>query len=245
MFDADSERDWAVLDGPPGPGWSPGSCSAVHLDGGEWHDLGFLRPYKDQLKQLMITAAVGDISGVNDLPALERLVLLPYEQERGAVDLGCLPRLRDLYVLGAVPAEVTAGHPLRRLQVERLQSPLANALVDLTHLNELRLAAPRKVPDAYPESLRHLDIAQVRHWDDNVGVLRGLGSLCELALTDIRGMRDLKSFAEIADLERLYIEDCAELTSIDGPLLAPEAQYLFVGRTPVRATMPARWTIPE
>ena len=131
------------------------------------------------------------------------------------------------------------------LQVETLQSKMANSLTNLTHLEELRLAAPRKVPDAYPASLRTLDITVVRHWDQNVGVLHGIGSLRELFLNDIRGMRDLTAFAEVSSLERLYLEDCDELTSLDGPVLAPEAQYVFVGRTPLRATMPARWTTPE
>jgi len=245
VFDDDSDRDWAILYEPPSPGWDPGSRSCVHLDGGQWQDLELLRPYKDSIKQLMITAEIADISGVNHLRALERLVLLPYSQQHGAVDLASLPHLRDLYVLGSVQVDVPAGHRMRKLQVERLQAKLGNALADLTHLEVLRLAAPRKVPADYPDSLRRLDIAEVRHWDDNVGLLHGLASLRELYLNDIRGMRDLRSFAEAPGLERLYLDDCEELTSIDGPRLAPEAQYLFVGRTPLRGTMPGRWTIPE
>lgn len=101
------------------------------------------------------------------------------------------------------------------------------------------------MPATYPESLRRLDIAQVRRWDDNVGTLHGLSSLRELYLNDIRGMRDLRSFAEVSALERLCLNDCEELTSIDGPRLGPDAQYLFGGRTPLRGTMQARWTIPE
>lgn len=245
VFDDDSDRDWAILYEPPSPGWDPGSRSGVLLDGGQWQDLEFLRPYKDSIKQLMITAEIADISGVKNLHALERLVLLPYNQQHGTVDLGSLPQLRDLYVVGSVPIEVTVGHRLRQLQVEQLQAKLGTALADLTHLEVLRLAAPRKVPATYPESLRHLNIAQVRRWDDNVGVLQGLSSLRELCLNDIRGMRDLRSFAEVSALKRLYLDDCEELTSIEGPRLAPEAQYLFVGRTPLRGTMHARWTIPE
>ena len=85
----------------------------------------------------------------------------------------------------------------------------------------------------------------MRHWDKNVGVLHGLGSLRELFLNDIRGMRDLRSFAEVSGLERLYLEDCDELTSLDGPVLAPNAQYVVVGRTPLRETIADRWTIPN
>jgi hypothetical protein len=217
----------------------------VHLDGGQWQHLEFLRPYRDSIKQLMITVEIADISGVNHLHALNRLVLLPYNQQHGAVDLGSLPQLQDLYAQGSVPVEVTAGHRLRQLQVEQLQAKLGDAPAELTHLEVLRLAAPRKVPATYPGSLRRLDIAEVRHWDDTVGALHGLGSLRELYLNDIRGMSDLRSFAEVSALERLYLDDCEELTSIDGPRLAPEAQYLFVGRTPLRGTMQARWTIPE
>lgn len=245
MFGAQSDREWCDLYGPPGPAWNLGSRSAVHLDEGDWDDLGFLRPHRDVLRKLMVTATIGDISGLNDLRALERLVLFPYGKPSGNLDLGCMPKLRELYVMGTVPIEVPAGHGLTWLQVERLQSKMANSLTNLTHLDELRLTAPRKVPDAYPESLRTLDLTVVRHWDQNVGVLHGLGSLRELFLNDIRGMSDLRSFAEVSSLERLYLEDCDELTSLDGPVLASEAQYLFVGRTPLRGTMPDRWTIPD
>lgn len=245
VFGAQSDREWWDLYGPPGPGWNLGSRSAVHLVEGDWQDLNFLRPHRDALRKLMVTATISDFSGLNDLHALERLVLFPYGKPSGNLDLGCMPKLRELYVMGSVPIEVPAGHELIRLQVERQQSKMADTLTNLTHLEELRLTAPRRVPDAYPESLRTLDITVVRHWDHNLGVLHGLGSLRELFLNDIRGMSDLKSFAEVTSLERLYLEDCDELTSLDGPVLAPEAQYLFVGRTPLRGTMPDRWTIPE
>jgi hypothetical protein len=222
-----------------------GSREAVHLEEGNWPDLLFLGDQKDRLRQLMVTTTLDDISGINQLRALERLILFPSREASGLLDLGSLPHLKELSVLGSVPIEVPSGHPLRWLQVEGLQGEFVKSLSNLAHLEVLRLLAPLRIPEDYPASLRHLDIANVRHWDQIAGVLRGLEPLRELYLTDIRGMRDLRSFSLVSCLDRLYAEDCEELSSLDGIVLTPETQYLFVGRTPLRRTMPGRWDIPE
>jgi hypothetical protein len=194
----------------------------------------------------MVTTALHDISGINELHALDRLVLFPHSNITGSLDLGSLPDLRQLIVLGSVPIEVRSGHPLSWLQVEGLEDEFADELTRLAHLEVLRLGAPSRIPETYPASLRHLDIARVRHWDQRVGVLRGIELLRELFLTDIRGMRNFRSFSKVSSLSRLYAEDCAELESLDGIALAAEAQYLFVGRTPLRRTVPpGRWEIRE
>lgn len=245
MFVTKSDRDWWVLTRPPGPGWRLGSREAVHLEEGNWRDLLFLLNQEDRLKQLMVTTSLDDISGINQLHTLERLILFPSGKTSGVLDLGNLPHLRELLVLGSVPIEVPSGHSLGWLQVERLQGEFAESLSKLAHLDVLRLLAPLRIPEDYPASLRHLDITNVTHWDKVVGVLRGLESLRELYLTDIRGMRDLQSFSLVSRLDRLYAEDCEELSSLDGVVLTPETQYLFVGRTPLRRTMPGRWQIPE
>lgn len=217
----------------------------MHLEAGRWEDLSFLLRDRAGLRELVVTTQLNDFSALNEFSALERLVLYPYADSVGTLDLGCLPNLRELSISGDIPVVLPAGHRLDTFQVERLQEPLAQVVALLTSLRVLRLAAPTRVPSWYPTSLEHLDLSQVRHWGERVGMLHGLASLRELYLTDIRGMTDLRAFAEASSLERLYADDCSELTSMDGLKLASQAQYLFVGRTPLRASIPARWEVPD
>ncbi len=236
---------FVILRDPPGPGWRLGTRNAVHLDGGEWPDLGFLRREKARLKHLLVVAGTVDLTALNELSELETLDLAASSCSADALVLGAMPKLRSLRIWGGVPTEFTAGHSLRSLEIESMPRGWRDVLAELPRLDALSLAKPRSVPEYYPSSLRSLELTSVTHWDRDVKALRGLGGLRILDLVGVRGMRDLRAFAEVSHLERLYAEDCDELVSLDGPTLTPNARYLFVGRTPLRSSMPSRWDEPR
>lgn len=248
-MDAESTREtparFVILRDPPGPGWRLGARNAIHLDGGDWPDLGFLRREKDRLKHLLVFAGTVDLTALNELSELETLDLAAASYSVDALVLGAMPKLRSLRIWGGVPTEFTAGHPLRSLEIESMPRGWRGVFAGLPRLEALSLAKPRSVPEFYPSSLRSLELASVTHWDRDVNILRGLAELQVLDLVGVRGMRDLRAFVEVAQLERLYAEDCDELVALDGPTLAPNAQYLFVGRTPLRTSMPSRWDEPR
>lgn len=82
-------------------------------------------------------------------------------------------------------------------------------------------------PAEVPGSLRSLDISGIR-WLESPFMIRGVESVESLSLEKIRGLCDLRSFGLIRSLKRLHIEDCPDLTSLDGPGIDPMHTEVFL-----------------
>lgn len=213
------------------PRWLPG-VRYVNLMDGEWDDLAPLLQWAPRLLGLSINTVVSDISAIPRFKNLKELAVGEYCS--GGFALERLEDLEDfwLHVGGARPVKPNGGRSLVRLGLSHATQEWARWIETLSTLRELRLDSPRGLPSLLPGGLEVLDIADVKHWGKRVQNFEGATGLRELHLVGIRGMEDLRAFAFAQRLSVLYLEDCGELISLEGPGLAPDAKVLRIGLTP-------------
>lgn len=125
--------------------------------------------------------------------------------------------------------------------MDHIKVELCDRIPEMQFLESLRLDSPDCLPS--PDS-RSRQQVEYRRYEALARDLRfsGMESLDFLQLENIRGMEDLSAFHGAPPIRRLYVEDCPNLSSIDGITLLDDAEYLFVGRTPLRKTMGSRWS---
>ncbi len=237
----------STLKRQPGPLWHAWKHVKVHLLEGDFPNLEFLETQAEWLVDLTVTAFVDDLSAISSLDRLRRLSLWPISTEHGhtwSVDLSRLQALEDLSLGSGVIAQLTDSRQsnIRQLHVDKVSKGLCSVIQTLPRLEDLRLDSPRQVPSSIPGSVHKLSLARIKQWS---GVrLDGLEGLEYLQLEDIGGIEDFRAFASAPALRRLYVENCPDLSSINGISLREDAEYLFVGRTPLRRTMNSRWKEP-
>jgi hypothetical protein len=238
-------KNTSKLKRPPSRLWLSRSHESVHILEGDFESLDFLLTQRDCLRFLTVTAFVDDLSAIPHLVNLERLILWPThigKRSGGAVSLATLPRLRELSVGPRVDVEATSiVSPLKILHTDRMPRVWARQIGLLQHLEVCRLDAPQALPNHMPDSIRELWITRVRDWG-KIQRFTGMRGLRYLQLEDIRGLVDMSAFAAAPPLNRLYVEDCPDLTTLDGITLGSNAEYLFVGDVPLRTVMGSRWS---
>lgn len=187
----------------------------------------------DRWLGLKVLSDVRDISAIERMSNLEELSV--GYQCSGAFRVDALPKLRELAVEIGPERHISpsGGGLLESVSLDRCTKQWAAWLESLPRLKHLDLCSPRSLPRKLPESLEVLDISMVKKWDIRGESLEGLSSLRELRLTGVRGMSDLSSFSSARQLECLYVEDCEELISTDGPGWKEGASARYVGRTPM------------
>lgn len=199
----------------------------------KWTDLLPLLPSHDKLKGLIINADVDDISAAAFLTQLRSLHIGEYAA--GGFDLSSLVKLEDFSLDVGLKRAICpgGGNELKQLTLFNCSRPWADWIETLPCLESLSLNYSRSYPLSFPESMGTLEISGARRWKEKV--FSGPAGLDKLSLVDVRGMRDLTDFSFARSLSFLYLEDCQELESIEGPRLAWGAKVLRVGRTPGRS----------
>ncbi len=233
-----------VLKAPPSRFWSRRKHRSVHLLEGEFADIDFLVDQANWLTELTVTAFVEDIGAVASLKQLRRLQLWPTADGTGStwsVDLSSLRLLEHLSIGPGVRVEVGDNTRIGYLHVDHIKVELCDRIPEMQFLESLRLDSPDCLPSRIPGRVSELSIAVMRRWPETLR-FSGMESLDFLQLENIRGMEDLSAFHGAPPIRRLYVEDCPNLSSIDGITLLDDAEYLFVGRTPLRKTMGSRWS---
>lgn len=204
----------------------------ISLVDAAWPNLDPLLPSAGRLKGLLLNTTVDDISALDQFVELRELSVSEYCS--GGFSLASLSRIERLGVDVGPDRMIVpgGGGGLRELSLSRASRPWVNWISSLPCLESLRLDFPNSLPDRLPESLRRLEISGVRRWDQWDALFDGPAGLRELRLTDIRGLTDLSSFAFARNLRFLWVEDCSELRSLDGPGLSGDVEVHRVGRTP-------------
>lgn len=200
----------------------------------DWPDLTALLARRKKLRRLNIVAPLKDVSSISEFAGLEELFLRRNaEPPTGSIDLARLPLLRKLELDRGVRVNLGGGARLEELCLEHPFPGWNDFLPTLPRLRTLTLVSPRTLPHTFPSSLRRLEIAVFRRWPDDWR-FAGVEGLRQLLLEDVRGLKDLRPFSAIEDLEDLYAEDCEELVSLSGPALSPRYTEQLVGRTGIR-----------
>lgn len=205
---------------------------SVSVSESEWDNLDPLLTYAPGVRRIVLSAPVRDISGLAGFPHLEELLITEYCE--GSLDLADIPLLRSLWLdvtprLRIVPG---GGEQLVELRLGRSTRPWAEWIPTLPKLETLRLHYPRRYPTRLPPRLVSLEVAGGRRWSEVGPVFEGGSELETLQVAEIQGMVDLKSFSQVKSLRKLFLEDCPDLRSLDGPGLHPDVEIHFIGRTP-------------
>ncbi|GAB95151.1 hypothetical protein KILIM_016_00920 [Kineosphaera limosa NBRC 100340] len=212
--------------------------SAVHVLDSDppLTDLDFLLPWAERIESLTVTDfSIRDIRALAEFHRLRSLNLWPARVRGQVVSLDMWPVLEELACPGYVSVRLTKGHPIESLLIEAPQEKQLRSLRGLPRLRNLRLSRisglPRRLSGTALESL---DLAAMT-WPGVGARLEGLSELQSLALTGIRGLTDLRPFEGASSVSKLVIEDCPELTSLDGPGIAENAKVHVIGVVPLRA----------
>lgn len=195
-----------------------------------WPDLTPLLSSRETLRRLVVTGPVADISAVNEFTALEELSFSSCSG-KGVLELAALPHLRDLGLdRREIDVDLAGGDALEFLWLARCDTRWAGFLGTLPRLEELTLIEPRTLPTRLPVSLRKLRIGLATKWPTGLRI-SGIEGLQELSLESVRGIEDLRSFSGAKHLRKLYVEDCDEFASLEGPGLAEDFEELLAGRS--------------
>lgn len=204
---------------------------AVHVCAGDGSidSLSFLVEHANFIKHLIVTdQTVRDISAVGELQQLRTLSLFPSPDARALIDLARYPHIQDVAFHGPIGLEIRGANRLTDLLIE---SPTARQVGDISSLpalNSLRLSRLKKLP-VLPATVEILDLAMFR-WNPDFLEVRDLTCLKRLELTSVRGLTNLQPFSSARRLEEIYVEDCVDLASLNGPQIGERTKVVVVGR---------------
>lgn len=199
------------------------------------HDLSWLLPWRDGIQRLIVLdVQLTSVEHIAQFPSLVSLTVEPSVHVQGKVDASLHPHLEDLSTEGFVDFTIR-GSGVSRVSIEGARQRTITELEAHEPLVELSLQAPRRCPIRLSRNLRSLTLSGANLARMDRPIL-GLEALESLALLQIRGIRDLSIFSCATQLKRLYLEDCVDLTTIDGPHLSVESVVKVVGKTHIEPT---------
>lgn len=205
---------------------------SVSLVDSQWESLESLLMYAPGLQRILLSTPVRDISGLAKFANLEDLLITEYCE--GSLDLADLPLLKKFWldVTPRLHIEPGGGEQLVELRLGRSTRPWAVWIPTLPKLKSLQLHYPRSLPEELPPQLKRLELAGGRRWSEVEPVFEGGSQLEILKLAEMHGMVDLTSFGNLRTLRSLFLEDCPDLRSLEGPDLHPDTEIHFIGNTP-------------
>lgn len=198
-------------------------------------NLDFLLPWADRVRYLTVTdPQIRDVSALASFKGLVELDLWPGPLKKGSLSLDMWPKMQSLAMGGPSAVAISRRHNLQKLMIEGPRPEQLELLASLPHLKSLRLSTVRKLPGRLTGGcLMSLDLAFMR-WDSSYGDVQDIETLESLDLTSIKGLTDLSPFSRARRVKILLAEDCPDLASIEGPILADNAKVFLIGNTPAR-----------